>query len=77
MLKKTTDQYADEKRSVFSFDLKEESEDECLTERGIEFQITGPMYGQALSPKVLLSILGTRNFRVSEAERREREGEWR
>ena len=45
MLKKTTDQYADEKRSVFNFDLKkEESEDECLTERGREFQITGPMY---------------------------------
>jgi len=27
----------------FSFDLKEESE-ECLTEGGREFQITGPMY---------------------------------
>ena len=26
--KKTTDQYAEEKRWVFSFDLKEESEDE-------------------------------------------------
>ena len=32
------------KRWVFSFDLKEESEDECQTERGREFQITGPMY---------------------------------
>ena len=42
--KKTTDQYAEEKRWVFSFDLKEESEDECLTERSREFQITGPMY---------------------------------
>ena len=42
--KKTTDQYAEKKRWVFSFDLKEESEDECLTERGREFQITGPMY---------------------------------
>ena len=31
-----TDQYAEEKRWVFSFDLKEESEDECLTERGRE-----------------------------------------
>ena len=28
--------------SVFSFDLKEESEDKCLTERGREFQSTGP-----------------------------------
>ena len=26
--KKTTDQYAEEKRRVFSFDFKEESEDE-------------------------------------------------
>ena len=36
--------YAEEKRRVFNFDLKRESEDECLTERGREFQITGPMY---------------------------------
>jgi len=41
---KTTDLHAVEKRSVFSFDLKEESEDKCLTERGREFQVTGPMY---------------------------------
>ena len=41
---KTTDQYDKEKRWVFSFDLKEESEDECLTEREREFQSTGPMY---------------------------------
>ena len=39
--KKTTHQYADEKRWVFSFDLQEESEDECLIERGSEFQVTG------------------------------------
>ena len=31
--KKTTDQYAEEKRWVFSFDLKEESEHECLRKR--------------------------------------------
>ena len=31
--KKTTDQYADEKRWDFSFDLKEGSEDECQRER--------------------------------------------
>jgi len=31
--KKTRDQYAEEKRWVFSFDLKKGSEDECLTER--------------------------------------------
>ena len=40
--KKTTDQYAEEKRWVFRFDLKEEIEDECLTERGREFQIKSP-----------------------------------
>ena len=41
---KTTNQYAEEKRWVSSFDVNEESEEECLTERGIEFQITGPIY---------------------------------
>ena len=46
--KKTTDQCAKENRSLFSFDLKEESEDECLTERGREFQITFPMYSKDL-----------------------------
>ena len=35
---------AEEKMWVFSFDLKEESEEACLTERGREFQMTGPMY---------------------------------
>ena len=35
-----TDQYAEEKGWVFNFALKEESEAECLTERGREFQIT-------------------------------------
>ena len=28
----------------FQFTLKEESEDECLTEIGREFQMTGPAY---------------------------------
>ena len=53
-----TDQYAEEKRWVFSFALKEESEDECLTERGREFQSTGPMYLKDFSPRALLPILG-------------------
>ena len=72
---KATDQYAEEKRWVFSFDLKEEREEKCLTERGRDFQITGPMSSKDLPPRVLMSILGTRNILVSEAERREREGE--
>ena len=41
--KKMTDQYAEEKRWVISFLFKKKSEDECLTERGREFQITGSM----------------------------------
>ena len=37
--------YTEEKRRVFNFDLeKKKSEDECLTERGRELQITGPMH---------------------------------
>ena len=63
--KKTTDEYAEEKRWVFSFDLKEDSEDKFLRER------ESPMYSKDLFPRVLLPILGTRNIRVSEAERRE------
>ena len=43
--KKATDQFAEEERWVFSFVSKEESEDECLTERGREFQCTGPVKG--------------------------------
>ena len=41
---KATDQSAEEKTLVFSFDLKAESEDECLTETGREFQTTSPIY---------------------------------
>ena len=41
--KKITDQYAEEKKWVFSFYLKERSVDECLIEIGREFQITGPV----------------------------------
>ena len=41
-MRKEKKQYAEEKKWVF--DLKEESEDKCLTERGNDFQIRGPMY---------------------------------
>ena len=37
-------QYAEEKRWVFSFDLKEQIDVACLTENGREFQMTGPIY---------------------------------
>ena len=59
----------------FSFDLKEKSDVACLTEKGREFQITGPIYCKDLSSRVLLHTLGTRKIRVSEPERRERKGE--
>ena len=65
------------KAAGFSFDSKDESEEEYLTERGRKFQITGLIYGKDISPRVLLPILGTRKIRVSEAERREREEEQR
>ena len=38
--KKTTDQFAEGKEWVFSFDLKEESADEQRTDRRSEFLIT-------------------------------------
>ena len=47
----TADQHAEEKRWVFSSDLKEKREDECLTERGREFQITGLMYWKDFFPR--------------------------
>ena len=58
--------YAEEKRWVFNSDVKEDSEEECLTERGREFQITGPMFEKDLTPRVPLPILGTRKMRVFE-----------
>ena len=71
--KKMSDQYAEEKRWVFSFNFKEQSEDECLTEREKEFQITGLMIWKAFSPRVrLLSILGTQKCpRLSEESEKE------
>ena len=70
---KRTNQYAEEMRWVFSFDLKEVSKEECLTKTGREFQISGPVYWTDLSPRVILPILRTRKIRVSAAEQRERE----
>ena len=42
--KKARNQQAEEKRWVFSFDLKEESDVACLTEKEREFQMTGLIY---------------------------------
>ena len=64
--KKVKNRYAEGKRWVFSSDVKEDSEKECLTERGREFQITGPMFEKDLTPRVPMPILGTRKIRVFE-----------
>ena len=42
--KKARNQKAEEKRWVFSFDLIEESDVACLTEKEREFQMTGLIY---------------------------------
>ena len=42
--KKTTYQVAEENICVFSFDLKEVIEDECLTLTRREFQVIGSTY---------------------------------
>ena len=74
---KMTDQYAEEKRCVFSFDLKEESElvktnawqrEEGCSRAHVQCIVR-------ISPRALLPILGTRKMRVSTAKQREREGE--
>ena len=42
--KKVINQLVEEKSWAFSFDLKEESDVACLTEKEREFQMTGPIY---------------------------------
>ena len=54
--KKTTDQYAEEKRWVFSFDLKEASENECLTEREEGSSRTRVQYIERISPPGSLNM---------------------
>ena len=44
--------------------MKVESDVACLTEKGREFQVTGPIYRKDLSPRALLYTLGTRKIRV-------------
>ena len=67
---KMTDQYAEEKRWVFSFDLREWRR---IPDREREFQSTGPKYWKDLSPRDLLPILGTQKMypRLSEESKKE------
>ena len=59
------------KRWVFSFCIKEESEEDCLTERGREFQMPGPMYWKEVSPTIPLPTLGPPEMWGHRAEGRE------
>ena len=49
-------------------ELKEESENKCLSERVRELRTTGPMNLTALSLRDFLPILGTRKMRISAAD---------
>lgn len=62
--RKTANQKAQEERWVFSFNLKDESDEAYLTQKGREFRITGPMCWKDLSLRVLQPILGTQKIQV-------------
>ena len=51
-----TDQYAEEKRWVFSFDLKEANENKCLTEREKGNSRTQVQYIERVSPPGSLNM---------------------
>ena len=71
-----TDQYAEEVGFQFWLKMREcGGMLDTVTDRGREFQMTGPTYWKYLSPMVLLPILRTPKIQVPEGERREQEGE--
>ena len=68
--------YCFRKRNVLRLDFKESREGFCRRGRGRSFHVDGPKTEKAVEPTVK-SKSGTRNLevmRVSEAERRVREG---
>ena len=72
--KKMTDQYSEEKRWVFSFDLREWKRMPDNEKK--ESSRSQVLCIERISPTgSVLPILGTQKIRISEAERREREGE--
>ena len=62
------------KRNVFRLDLNESREGFCRRGRGRSFHVDGPKTEKALEPTVKGLVQGIWRLRVSEAERRVREG---
>ena len=62
------------KRNVFRLDLNESREGFCRRVRGRSFHVDGPKTEKAREPIVESLVRGIWRLRVSEAERRVREG---
>ena len=62
------------KRNVFRLDLKESREFFCRRGRGRSFHVDGPKTEKAREPTAESLVRGIWRLRVSEAERRVREG---
>ena len=62
------------KRSVFRLDLNESREGFCRRGRGRSFYVDGPKTEKAREPTVESLVRGIWRLRVSETERRVREG---
>ena len=62
------------KRNVFRLDLNESREGFCRRKRGSSFHVDGPKTEKAREPTVEGLVRGIWRLRVSEAERRVREG---
>ena len=66
--------YSFGKRSVFRLHLKESREGFCRRGRGRSFHVEGPKTEKAREPTVESLVQGIWRLRVSETERRVREG---
>ena len=66
--------YSSGKRNVFRLDLNESRWNFCRRRRGRSFHVDGPTTEKAREPTVERLVLGIWRLRVSESERRVREG---
>ena len=66
--------YSSGKRNVFRLDLNESRQNFCRRGRGRSFHVDGPKTEKAREPTVERLVRGIWRLRVSEAERRVREG---
>ena len=71
---KTWQVYNFVKRNVFRLDLNESREGFCRRGRGRTFHVEGPKTEKAREPTVESLVRGIWRLRVSEAERRVRDG---